>query len=418
MARKTGDAAPHAADIVIAGAGYVGLSLAVAVKAALPGLSVTLVDAAPAGVWEKDPRASAIAAAACRLLATLGTWNEISAEAEPIIDMVVTDSKVSDPVRPVYLDFGGEAAPGEPFAHMIPNVAMNRALRRRCGELGIAVLEGVAVTGFRREAGWSVLSLADGTVLSARLAVGCDGVHSTLRGLAGIRTVHFDYDQKGIVGTVRHERPHGGRADEHFLPAGPFAILPLKSDDKGHKSSIVWTERSADADRLVAEDPFVFAFELEQRFGHRLGAISFEGRPRAFPLGLRLARDWVKDGLALAGDAAHGVHPIAGQGLNLGFRDVAALAEVIVEAARLGQDFGSLAVLERYEQWRRFDTVRMGVTTDVLNRMFSSDFGPLRLIRDVGLGLVDRMPAMKRYFIGQAAGLAPDNPRLLRGEAI
>jgi len=249
--------------------------------------------------------------------------------------------------------------------------------------------------------------------------VAADGVNSRIREMAGIRTVRWDYGQSGIVCTVIHERPHNGRAEEHFLPAGPFAILPLKPDAEGrNRSSIVWSERTADAERLVASDPLVFETELELRFGLKLGNLRVEGKPRAWPLGLTLARDFVKPRLALAGDAAHGIHPIAGQGLNLGFRDVAALAETIVEADRLGQDIGAVDVLERYQQWRRFDTVQMGITTDVLNRLFSNDFAPLRAIRDLGLGIVDRMPRLKDYFIKQAAGLSANTPRLLRGEAI
>ena len=232
--------------------------------------------------------------------------------------------------------------------------------------------------------------------------------------MAGIKTVHWDYGQSGIVCTVAHERPHHGRAEEHFLPAGPFAILPLD----GNRSSIVWTERTADAERLVAGDELVFEIELEQRFGLKLGEIRVEGKPRAWPLGLTLARAFVAPRFALAGDAAHGIHPIAGQGLNLGFKDAAALAETVVEADRLGQDIGALDVLERYQRWRRFDTVQMGVTTDVLNRLFSNDIGPLRVMRDIGLGLVDRMPRLKDYFIRQASGLSGDTPRLLKGEAI
>ena len=226
--------------------------------------------------------------------------------------------------------------------------------------------------------------------------------------------MHVDYEQSGIVVTVAHERPHNGRAEEHFLPAGPFAILPLK----GNRSSLVWTERTKDADSLIASDDLVFEEELERRFGLKLGDLRVEGQRRAFPLGLTLAREFVKPRFALAGDAAHGIHPIAGQGLNLGFKDAAALAETIVEAARLGLDIGSLTVLQRYEQWRRFDTVQMGVTTDVLNRLFSNDNTPLRALRDLGLGIVDRLPRLKDFFIGQASGKGDGQPRLLRGEGI
>ncbi|MEP9397523.1 ubiquinone biosynthesis hydroxylase [Mesorhizobium sp. KR2-14] len=401
-------------DVLIAGAGYVGLAAAVSLKQARPNLAVAVVDAAPKGVWQRDTRSSAVAAAACRMLGQLGCWDEIRPEAQPIVDMLITDSRTADPVRPVYLTFEGEVAPGEPFAYMVANKVINAALRRRAGELGIDIIEGVAVQAFETGIASVAIHLADGTSLDARLLVAADGVNSRLRDMAGIKTVKWEYGQSGIVCTVAHERPHNGRAEEHFLPAGPFAILPLT----GNRSCIVWTERTEDAERLLASDELVFETELEHRFGLKLGELRVEGKPRAWPLGLMLARDFVAPRFALAGDAAHGIHPIAGQGLNLGFKDVAALAETIVEADRLGQDIGALDVLQRYEQWRRFDTVQMGVTTDVLNRLFSNDFGPLRALRDFGLGLVDRMPQLKSYFIRQASGLSGDMPRLLKGEAI
>lgn len=401
-------------DVLVAGAGYVGLAAAVAIRTACPAMAVAIVDAAPSGAWERDRRASAVAAAACRMLAQLGVWDEIVPEAQAITDMIVTDSRTSDPTRPVFLTFDGEVAPGEPFAHMVANTVLNGALRRRAEALGIDLIEGVALTGFEPGAGCLTAHLADGVSLQARLLVAADGVNSKLRDMAGIKTVRWDYGQSGIVCTVAHERPHNGRAEEHFLPAGPFAILPLK----GNRSSIVWTERAEDARRIVEGDMLLFEAELEQRFGLKLGEIRVEDKPRAWPLGLLLARDFVKQRFALAGDAAHGIHPIAGQGLNLGFKDAAALAETVVEAERLGQDIGALDILQRYERWRRFDTVQMGVTTDVLNRLFSNDFAPLRMVRDIGLGLVDRAPRLKEFFIRQAAGLSGETPRLLRGEAI
>jgi 2-octaprenyl-6-methoxyphenol hydroxylase len=402
-------------DILVCGGGYVGLSAAVALKLAAPSLDVAVIDAAPPEVWRKDQRASAIAAGARRLLTTLGVWKDIESEAQAINDMIITDSRTSDPVRPVFLTFDGAIEDGEPFAHMAPNVAMVAALREKAKEIGVPIHQSAAASALDITEREARVETADGRTFTARLVIAADGVKSSLREMAGIKTQRWEYGQSGIVTTVAHERPHNGRAEEHFLPSGPFAILPLT----GNRSSLVWTERTEDADRLVAEDDFVFEAELERRFGHHLGALTVEGGRRAFPLGLTLAREFVRPRLALAGDAAHGIHPVAGQGLNLGFRDVAALAETVVEANRLGLDIGSLTVLERYQTWRRFDTVRMGVTSDILTRMFSNDITPLRLIRDFGLGLVDRMPAMKRYFINQAAGI-PDasGPRLLRGETI
>jgi len=257
--------------------------------------------------------------------------------------------------------------------------------------------------------------LASGGSITADLLVAADGVRSRLRGLAGIPVVRSDYGQSGIVTTVAHSRPHEGRAVEHFLPSGPFAILPLKG---GYHSSIVWTEKTPEAERLVALDDFTFSIELERRFGLTLGEPKPVGRRAAFPLALMLARRFVADRFALCGDAAHGIHPIAGQGLNLGFRDAAALAEVIVEARRLGLDPGAADALERYERWRRFDTVQMGLVTDSLNRLFRTDLDPVRFVRDVGLGLVDRLPGLKKLFMREAAGIAGTLPRLMRGEAI
>ncbi len=406
-------------DVLVAGAGYVGLAAAVSLKQARPSLAVAVVDAAPPGAWQRDGRASAIAAAASRMLDRLDVWAELAPQAQAITDMVITDSRAADPVRPTFLTFDGEVAPGEPFAHMVANRDLNGALRRRAEKLGIDLIEGMAVLGFDIGAGSVTVHLADGATLEARLLVAADGVKSRLRDMAGIKTVRWEYGQSGIVCTVGHERPHNGRAEEHFLPAGPFATLPLKpAEDGTNRSSIVWVERTADAEALVAGDDLVFEMELERRFGLKLGEIRVLDKPRAWPLGLTLARAFVAPRLALAGDAAHGIHPIAGQGLNLGFKDVAALAEVVVEADRLGLDIGALDVLERYQQWRRFDTLSMGVTTDVLNRLFSNDIGPLRAARDLGLGLVERMPRLKNFFIRQASGLSGDTPRLLRGEAI
>lgn len=402
-------------DLIVVGGGYVGLSAALAVKQAAPHLSVEVVEATPEGQWQKDLRASAIIAAATRMLEVFGIWERIAPDAEPITRMIVTDSKTGDPVRPVFLTFDGTVENGQPFAYMIPNVSMVAALRDAAAKAGIAIRHGARATGFDNSGPAAELTLSDGAVLSARLVVACDGVKSKLRDMAGIKTVSWDYGQSGIVTTVEHERPHDGCAEEHFLPAGPFAILPLK----GNRSSLVWTERTADADRLVAADDLVFEEELERRFGHKLGALKATGDRRAFPLGLTLARAFVAPRLALAGDAAHGIHPISGQGLNLGFKDVAALAETIVEADRLGLDIGDINVLERYQTWRRFDTFRMGVTTDVLNRLFSNDIAPIRLVRDFGLGLVDRLPKLKSFFISQAAGTAgKGGPKLLAGQSI
>lgn len=404
-------------DVLVAGGGYVGLSLAVAIKKAAPHLAVTVVDGAPEHAWQKDERAFAIVAAARNLLDVIGVWGEIAPEAEPIRRMVITDSRTADPVRPVFLTFEGAGSgdDGQPFAHMVPNRAVTRSLLRQAEVLGIPMRWATSAEGFATGQHATTVRLSDGTECQTRLLVACDGVRSKLRDMAGIKTVRFDYGQSGIVTTVEHERPHEGTAEEHFLPAGPFATLPLA----GNRSSLVWTERTEDARRLIESDDLVFEEELERRFGHKLGALKVVGGRRAFPLGLTLARAFVAPRFALAGDAAHGIHPISGQGLNLGFKDVAALAETVVEADRLGLDIGAISVLERYEGWRRFDTVRMGVTTDVLNRLFSNDVTPLRVLRDVGLGVVDRLPGLKSFFIRQAEGTTGNgHPRMLVGQRI
>jgi len=251
-------------------------------------------------------------------------------------------------------------------------------------------------------------------VIPASLLVAADGARSKLRERAGIATHGWDYDQSGIVVTVGHERDHQGRAEEHFLPAGPFAILPLS----GRRSSLVWTERRSEAARIVALSEDDFHSELEQRFGLHLGEVKALDKPRAFPLSYFVARSFIAERMALVGDAAHVIHPIAGQGLNLGLKDVAALAEVVVDAARLGMDLGQADVLERYQRWRRFDTMAMGVATNALNFLFSNESTLLRTVRDIGLGIVDRAPPLKNLFIRQAAGLTGEVPRLLKGEAL
>jgi 2-octaprenyl-6-methoxyphenol hydroxylase len=404
-------------DVLIGGAGLAGLSLAIALRQAL-GDSFAVAIADPAlGRPSRDARASAIVAAARRLLQAIGIWERVAADAQPILDMVVTDSRLGDAIRPVFLTFDGEVEAGEPFAHMIENPPLLAALAANAAELGVA-LRPTAVVQFdpcsARSAQGLAVRLGDGGVITTRLLVAADGAHSPIREQAGIATYGWDYGQSGVVTTVAHERDHGGRAEEHFLPAGPFAILPLT----GRRSSIVWTEETGEAERIVGLPEHAFHDELERRFGLHLGTIKAVGARRAFPLGLAVASAFVTDRIALLGDAAHVIHPIAGQGLNMGLKDVAALAETIVDAVRLGLDPGSTATLERYQRWRRFDTTAMGIATDALNRLFSNRSDVLRLARDVGLGLVDRAPALKQLFIREAAGLAGEVPRLLRGEAL
>ncbi len=399
-------------DVIVAGGGYVGLSLSLALARAVPGVRVAVVDIRPWRDLARDPRASAVAAAARRMLGALGVWGRIEGEAEPIREMIVTDSRLEDAVRPVFLTFDGNTAEGEPFAHMVPNGVMVGALGEAAEAAGVTMIAPDSAADFTVAPGGVEVRLGSGRRLAAGVLVAADGVKSRLRGLAGIRVTRWDYGQSGIVTTIEHERAHEGRAEEHFLPSGPFATLPLKG---GHRSSLVWSERTEVADRLVKGDDLVFEAELIRRLGFHLGDVRVVGPRAAYPLGLTLARDFVQPRFALVGDAAHGIHPIAGQGLNLGFRDVAALSEVLAEALRLGQDPGAIDVLERYQTWRRFDTWQMAAVTDVLNRLFSNDLVPVRMVRDFGLGLVDRLPPLKRFFIGEAAGRPGGQPRLLQG---
>jgi 2-octaprenyl-6-methoxyphenol hydroxylase len=400
--------------IVIGGGALAGLALALALRQGLGGeFPIIVADPALAVRPSRDPRATAIVAACRRLFEAIGVWDQVSAGAQPILDMVVTDSKLEDATRPVFLTFSGNVEPGEPFAHMVENRYLIDALVARASAEGID-LRGVAVADFASHGGGVDVTLSDGGVIAASLLIAADGARSKLRERAGIATHGWEYDQSGIVVTVGHERDHHGRAEEHFLPSGPFAILPLS----GKRSSLVWTEKRAEAARIVALGEEEFHGELERRFGLHLGEVKALDKPRAFPLGYFVARSFIGERLALVGDAAHVIHPIAGQGLNMGLKDVAALAEVVVDAARLGIDPGQADVLERYQRWRRFDTMAMGLATNSLNFLFSNESPLLRSVRDIGLGLVDRAPPLKNLFIRQAAGLAGEVPRLLKGEAL
>lgn len=395
-------------DILIAGGGIVGLSLAVALRHELgAGIRIEVCDP-QAGRRQPSLRASALVAGPRRMLEAIGIWDEIAPDAQPILEMVVTDSRTDDPVRPALLTFGGNLEPGEPFAHMIFNDQLTAALERAAPVLDIPIAR-TAVAHFETGRGLATVELSDGSRRRTRLLVAADGGRSRLRSLARIRTVGWAYPQAGIVATVAHEREHAGRAYEHFLPSGPFASLPLTE----RRSSIVWTEKTELAARLAEGDGETFRAALEERFGHRLGAVTLLDRPRAIGLDLGVARVFVAERFALVGDAAHVVHPIAGQGLNLGLRDVADLVERIAETMRLGLDPGAPEPLAAYQRARRLDTVAMAASTDALNRLFSNDVAPLRLLRDLGLGAVDRMPPLKRYFVREAAAVSRA-PTLMR----
>jgi 2-octaprenyl-6-methoxyphenol hydroxylase len=401
-------------DVLIAGGAATGLALAAAVKRALgTGAAVAVVDPAPPSVPNADRpalRTVAIAEGPRRLLESVGAWRAIGPKAQAIRAMEIMDGGVRDAVRLPHLHFGGK---GGALAHMAFNDDVVAALSRLCDALGVERVTGsVARWGPGKHV--AELGLADGRRLRARLAVAADGARSMLRALAAIPAYGWDYDQSGIVATVAHERGHEGVAQQHFLPAGPFAILPLP----GRQSSIVWNERRADARALLALEPEDFLSQLEMRFTPKLGELRLASRVEAFPFRFQIARRFVGERLALVGDAAHLVHPIAGQGLNLGLRDVAALAEAIVGEMRLGLDPGAPGPLAIYQRARRFDVAASGMGMDVMNRLFSNDFGPLRFARDLGLRVVDRAPALKELMIVEAGGAGRGAPRLLRGIAL
>jgi 2-octaprenyl-6-methoxyphenol hydroxylase len=403
----------EACDALIVGGGAIGPILACALADALgPPVRIGLVDPAPpdGAPGAADARASAISAASKRLLDVLGIWDAVAAFAEPVAAVDITDSALEDLFRPVLVSYDNTVAGGEPATYIVENEHLRGAVQE-----GIARRPGIdRIRG--TVAAWEpgTVSLADGGVLSAPLVVAADGRSSRLREAAGIGVVGRRYPQLGIVAIVTHEKPHRSRAVQHFLPAGPFAILPLP----GNRSCITWTEDEARGRAILALDDAGFLEEAERRFGYRLGRIGLAGPRGAWPLAMHLARALVADRLALVGDAAHLVHPIAGQGLNLGLRDVAALTEVVADAARLGLDMGSGVTLARYERWRRTDSAMSAAAFDALNGLFSNDWTLLRTARDAGLRLVDRLPGLKQLIVTEAAGLTGQVPKLLRGEPV
>ena len=403
-------------DVLVAGGGIAGLAVALAVRRAAPMARVAVADpafAAPAGP-SRTLRAVAVAAGSRRLLDALGAWEPVAGSAQPVVEMVITDSREADAPRPVFLDFDGEAEPGEPFAHMVFQDDLRAAVLAAAEAAGVELLP-ERVTGFQRGGGGGLAVEAGGAAARARLLVAADGGRSRLREAAGIATVGWDYRQSGIVATLSHEIPHDGRATQHFLPGGPLAILPMRAADGSERRvSLVWSAPHAEAARLVAAAPAAFIAALEERIGFGYGTLSLEDRPAAYPLRLVLPRALTAERFALLGDAARTIHPLAGQGLNLGLRDAAALAEAVAEPLGLGLDPGAPAVLDAYARARRFDAVLMAGATDGLNRLFSNDSLPARVLRDVGLGLVDRVPALKRLFIRDASGLSGAVPDRFR----
>jgi 2-octaprenyl-6-methoxyphenol hydroxylase len=401
-------------DIVIAGAGIAGLALAAALGRALkPTFSVAVCDSAIGREPAADDRVSAITTGTRLLFEALGVWDQIAPGAQPIRKMEITDSRLNDMVRPAFLNFEENDKMGEPLAYMVQHRDLIVALRDVAAKAGIQLLS-QGVESYKIADTEVSVELSNRGSINTTLLVAADGARSKLRSIAGISSIGGSYEQSGIVATIGHERDHEGIAVQHFLPAGSFAILPLT----GKRSSIVWVETTEEANRIVVLPPEEFKQELSRRFGQKLGEIELLSPARVYPLSFATARSFVSERLALLGDAAHVIHPLAGQGLNLGLRDVAALAECITDAARIGLDHGSPDVLRRYERWRRTDTVGMTSITYGLNRLFSNRSEALRIVRDVGLGIVGRMPMLKDYFSREAAGTTGELPRLLRGEAL
>ncbi len=398
-------------DVLVVGGGMVGAAVAPILAAA--GLDVVLVDREDPAVLTSAPfdgRASAIAYASQRMLETSGLWAGMADHAQPILEI-----RVSEGASPFFLHYDHADLGDAPLGWMLENRHTLQALYGAVARTpNLTLLPLTAVETLDREGPLARAALSSGETVVANLVIAADGTRSRLRDEAGIEVTRWDYGQTAIIATVDHERPHRGIAHEHFLPPGPFAILPLK----GNRSSLVWTEKTADAERIMRLERGAFEAELRRRYGDFMGELSAAGRRWSYPLRVSIAHRYVAPRLALVGDSAHGMHPLAGQNLNLGYRDVAALAETIIDTARLGLDIGQMDVLRRYESWRRFDNLTLLAVTDTLNRLFSNDIKPVKLVRNLGLEAVDHIPPLKKFFMSHARGTVGAKPRLLEGQAL
>lgn len=403
-------------DIVIVGGGLNGPALGLALARA--GLTVAVIDAQPARARAEaafDGRAYALAIASKRLLQAVGVWAAVEPECQPMLKIKASDGRAGEgPARQV-LSFDSAEIEEGPVGFMVEDRHLYAAFLAAMQETpGLTHVPATTVIGHEPGPAGATVSLSDGRSLSARVIVACDGRSSATAARAGIRRTGHAYHQTALVAAIAHERPHNGVAHQFFMPTGPLAILPLR----GNRSSIVWSETEDNARTIAALDDAAFLEMLRPRFGDFLGQISLAGPRFSYPLTLTLAETYVAPRLALVGDAAHGVHPIAGQGLNLGLRDVAALAEVLVMARRRGEDIGAADVLERYQSWRRFDSTTLALGMDGVNALFSNDNAALRMARDAGLGLVNSIAPLRRAFMRQAAGLSGELPKLLRGQPV
>ncbi len=404
------------ADILIVGGGLNGPALALALASG--GLSSVIFDALPLATRRKpafDGRAYALSLTSVRMLGALGIWDMVADEAQPMLDIKVSDGRPGEGAAPYFVHFDHHEISEGPMGHMLEDRYLRRALldRVKASKLIRQIAPARVVEQMVMPA-YTEVVLDDGQVLRGRLLVGADGRRSGVAERAGIARSGHNYHQSGLVCAVKHELPHNGVAYQQFMPSGPLAILPLTGD----RSAVVWTETTERAAVINPMSDKAFMAELHPRFGDFLGRIKLVGKRYCYPLDLTLATETVQSRLALIGDAAHGIHYLAGQGLNLGLRDVATLGEVLLEAARRGEDIGNLLVLQRYAQWRGVDTAMLTASTDLINKLFSNDNFMLRTARVAGLGLVDKMPGLRRGFIREAAGLSGDLPRLLKGQPI
>jgi len=394
-------------ELAVVGGGLNGLTLGIACASA--GLKVLVIDREDPVTMigeQFDGRTSAIAYGSMRVLDGIGVWPILAAKAEAIREIRVADNSA-----PLFLHYDHREIGDEPMGWIVENRDLRRALHDRARQLPNLVL----IAPMQVQSGTDgVITLGNGNIVRAELIAAADGKNSPLREAAGIKSVTWSYPQIGIVATVRHAKPHRGVAVEHFLPAGPFAILPMT----GNRSSIVWTERATLAPNILKLDDAAFHAEVASRFGDFLGDISVEGPRWSYKLSFLHAQTYVAPRLVLVGEAAHVIHPIAGQGLNMGIRDTAALAECLIDGRRLGLDLGDGTVLARYERWRRFDNIALAAVTDGLNRLFSNSVPPLKLARDVGLAAVGQAPPLKHFFMRHAMGTVGDLPRLVRGEPL
>lgn len=420
---KRGMSSPYTHDVIIAGAGMAGATFGLA--AAQGGLKVVMIDPQPFSAQlapSFDGRSTAVAYATFRMLDALGVGVGLREHACRMDHILVTDgrrpSASAKPMSPAYLRFDaeeiGDANGGEPLGYMVENRHIRSALAQAVTKAGIEVRAPSSVADVVTDGAGASVTLADGAVLRAPLVVGAEGRGSVVRKAAKIDTLGWTYGQSGVVATVRLGRPHGGVAHEYFLPNGPFAILPLTDQ----RASLVWTETTRAAEALKVCSDEAFQSHLDRRFGEFLDGATPEGPRFVYPLSLSLAERLTAQRTALIGDAAHGVHPVAGQGLNMGLKDAAALAEVLIEAVRLGEDIGSTNVLDRYARWRRFDNAALAAGFDGFVRLFSNDHAPVRLARDLGMAAVNRIGPLRRAFMREAGGATGDLPRLLRGERV